>query len=336
MSYRDSGMTSGPYNIARIFVEGPRETQGYGEEKSSIWWRILLLAFAHLENFCLNGSLLKVMGKVYLLRELFQDMYHSCVQRLPIWPIWVSHIRMVPWNGTNQQMELRIKWLYAFLCNDFQKSIPHDKSSRIYRSEWLMPFRLSYVLFWPNDIKELQTHGTVAFFQNNTVGSAYYFSTASARLKGINIYGFSIPVRNPTLQEVLQVGVKTWDFERWYVHLFRRDLGLEGVFFISFPHEVRHMFFLFKGCHRHSKIPLKVWVLDVGFSVCLSCGTADPVNDGSMVRCGLELREISLQTVIARSLSGFKSPMDFFPSWKKHLKEMYPCVFMCEYLHRYF
>lgn len=36
MSYRDSGMTSGPYNIARIFVEGPRETQGYGEEKSSI------------------------------------------------------------------------------------------------------------------------------------------------------------------------------------------------------------------------------------------------------------------------------------------------------------
>lgn len=103
MSYRDSGMTSGPYNIARIFVEGPRETQGYGEEKSSIWWRILLLAFAHLENFCLNGSLLKVMGKVYLLRELFQDMYHSCVQRLPIWPIWVSHIRMVPWNGTNQQ-----------------------------------------------------------------------------------------------------------------------------------------------------------------------------------------------------------------------------------------
>lgn len=142
-----------------------------------------------------------------------------------------------PTNGMTNQTALciSVQWL--------KKSIPHDKSSRIYRSEWLMPFRLSYVLFWPNDIKELQAHETVACFQNNTVGSAYYFSTASARLKGINIYGFSIPVRNPTLQEVSQVGVKTWDLGDDDMSTFRRDPGLEGVCFTLFPKEVRHMFF---------------------------------------------------------------------------------------------
>ena len=75
MSYRDSGMTSGPYNIARIFVEGPWETQGYGEEKSSNnWWRILAFSFSKSRIRHQSASIADCwnaqdkMAKIYLPR----------------------------------------------------------------------------------------------------------------------------------------------------------------------------------------------------------------------------------------------------------------------------
>ena len=87
---------------------------------------------------------------------------------------------------------------------------------------------------------------------------------------------------------------------------------------------------------RHSKIPLKVWVLDVGCSVCLSCelqilSMTDPWSD---VVWNSEKSHSKRSQPEAFRVSNLQRI--FFDMKKTSERECSRVVFMCEYLHRYF
>ncbi len=81
------------------------------------------------------------------------------------------------------------------------------------------------------------------------------------------------------------------------------------------------------GCHWHSKIPSKYggWMMFSYFEL----WTADPVNDGSMVRCGLELGDLT-QMVGGdpQEAKGFKKRNWFFSTFRTSERESIS-VFLC-------
>lgn len=114
-------------------------------------------------------------------------------------------------------------------------------------------------------------------------------------------------------------------------------LGRRCFFFRSPVLSPPHVFFFnAMGCPRHSKIPLKVWVLDVGCSVCLSCelqilSMTDPWSDVVWNSRDLTPNGHSQKPF------GFQISNRFFSDMKKTSeRECIRVVFMCEYLHRCF
>ncbi len=109
-------------------------------------------------------------------------MYHYCVQRLPTWPIWVGHISMVPWNGTNQQMESRIKRFFAFLCNDWRNPFLMTKERiNCVMAQAFLAVMIFVLTKWH---QRVAAHRTVSFFPQNSWVSRSDFSGTKPPFSG--------------------------------------------------------------------------------------------------------------------------------------------------------